>query len=237
MRSNATTGVLNAAEEFAESESPWALLFWWLEWVSLLCLSRYARHRAQNGSTEWAKWALLPIFELVIVFKKIGLIGTFLSLIFMPQFFLDLNYGGWVEQQKTHEAQVPPNCESYSFAFFSFIFFFEFYTWTYFTVVAYFCCKSGGTTTICTVVAATLVLCSFESIVTFGECLGNQIRTAQLQCEFTNIAWGPTFISTSLPKWLGATDEVAWHFYYMSAWKLLGMGTFGLLALTLSLIG
>lgn len=75
----------------------YVMLLWFLQWLGALLFSRwcippvlhttdplrthcrYARWQAQGGSSTWARWALMPGFEVAIVVKKVALVVIYLS--------------------------------------------------------------------------------------------------------------------------------------------------------------
>ena len=68
------------------------LCLWLTVSLSALALSRYARRRARQGDRRWAKWSLLPLFECVILVKKVGLALMFVQTVLYPEGWLD-NHG------------------------------------------------------------------------------------------------------------------------------------------------
>ena len=114
---------------------------------------RYARCRAKGGDLRWASWALLPVYEYTLIFKKFALVLIIFA------FALG-------------DVREAPTCGSkatspVSFAIAAFAT--QLYKWTYATVLYVLLSHSAGTTTMQRAVGIAMALTLIGSTVYWGE--------------------------------------------------------------------
>ncbi len=64
-----------------------SFIYVWLGlWFSALLLSLVARRMAQRGSDCWARWALLPVFNRLMMVKKLAFVGQIACFSFLLVF-------------------------------------------------------------------------------------------------------------------------------------------------------
>ena len=159
MSSHSDPSAAGAVEEFVASLGPgrgFTMLAVWLGlWLALLTLSRYARRRAREGDTWWARWALLPIYEYTMIAKKMGIIGQIIGFGLIDSSYLHFFVA--CEDQGFFRAGVAIWALSDSF-----------YTWTYALVMVVLWYKSAGTTTLHRAVAITVFATLATAVVQWG---------------------------------------------------------------------
>ena len=180
---------LDAFVKSANNGNLWVCLLWLAEWLLAFGFSRFAGWMtSRGGGAKWASFALLPVYESAIVFKKIGLVVVIVgnAVLFILPVGSDLNPVVYLIADLASSL----------------------YQFTYVIVIYVLCAKSAGTVTLYRAIGTTLVLAFVLGAIEFFETAGyDNISTVEYNSAHnTTFAEQPSFggegpsrLTTSVP--------------------------------------
>jgi len=176
--------------------SPGVIATWLAMHVFLLFLSRFAKRQSRRGNSAWARWALLPAFELLILVRQLSLVGNLL---------------GWVGME------VSSGCASFGASFTFWALSLGIYKVINLIVYIFLVAHSAGSRTMRKALAAVVTLMLIYWVVLWGEWVDSSAKHFR---DFScGLGWGPSWLQTSIPTWIG----IRWTFlpYVGCLWLLM----------------
>lgn len=67
-------GCLECIQDAIDAWNPYVMFIWFAEWSVALLISRVSRFRMRQGHPTAGKWVLLPVYEWVLVIKKLSIV-------------------------------------------------------------------------------------------------------------------------------------------------------------------